>query len=276
MARSSATRLRSDRPSRRPASDQRLDVERVARRAGGWQSADDHRELAARAAEPRCDLGRRPDQHLLVALGELASGGHRSGGHPLAESRQQRRHAVRRLVQHQRQLGRRGGVQQPLERPAARGCRPRRQEAAEHEPRRLHAGQGNGRRHGRRPGHHLDRRPRPSRAAATRRRRGPRRRASPHRSSAPASRPRRAARASPGSRAGAVVLVEGLRRRARPTWASSRAASRVSSATTRSASRSASAARGVRSPRLPIGVPTTAGGRPASRSSRREPGRRRG
>ena len=118
MARSRATRRAIGQPFAAPGLHQRLRIDRIGRRSR-WQPADDHRELAARAVEPRCDLRRRPDQHLLVALGELTSRSDRGGGHPLAQGRQQRCHAVRRLVQHQRQLGRRCGLQQPVKRPGA-------------------------------------------------------------------------------------------------------------------------------------------------------------
>ncbi len=58
---------------------------------------------------------------------------------------------------------------------------------------------------------------------------------------------------SPGSRSAALCSVNDWVGRRAPMKRSSFAATRVSSATTRSASRNASAARGDRSPRLPIG-----------------------
>ena len=73
---------------------------------------------------------------------------------------------MRRLVEHERQLSRYCGVQQPVKRLGAGRSRTRGQETTEHEPWRLHAGQRNRRGDRRRPGHDLTEAP-ASRAAAT-------------------------------------------------------------------------------------------------------------
>ena len=61
----------------------------------------------------------------------------------------------------------------------------------------------------------------------------------------------------PGRRSAALCSVKDTVGRRVPRCRRSRAATRVSSATTRSAPANASAPRGERSPRLPMGVPTT-------------------
>ena len=67
-------------PLAAPGLQQRFGIRRVAFPSRRWQPADDHRELAARAVETPSDLSRRPDQHLLVALGELTRGSDRAAG----------------------------------------------------------------------------------------------------------------------------------------------------------------------------------------------------
>ena len=237
MARNSATRLRSRQPFPTTGRHQRIGIHRSARRLRRRQPADDHRELAARAAELRCDLGRRADQDLLVALGELTRGRDAWRRAPARSSAaQQGRHAMRRLVQDQRQLG------TPLPRPGA-------------DPAPWRARMPDGRAGSRR-----------TRSPAPPRRTGQWPRSPPHgpgttSTAAPASRAA-ATRARTGVGDTGHARIGGQRQRLAgrqprqqpaagalaplcslkdcvgvraPTWARSRAASRVSSATTRSA-----------------------------------------
>ena len=174
----------------------------------------------------RCDLRWRADQHLLVALGELASGGHRGGWAPARPAPP---------------AGPSCGAA-PRTAPAAARRTPRRPTAGRAPWRaRMPAGTaGSRRRRSRAPPPRTGQRPpsppparappppmrRPRAQLPPAGRRDPRRRACRRRWSAPASRPQPSRASKPGRRPAPLCALKDCVGVRAPTWASSRAASR--------------------------------------------------